>query len=125
MIELPRITSPKGSLTVCDVGSLPFTPVRAYWIYDVPDGAGRGGHAHRKLTQAIFCLAGGFLLNVEDRGSGSATSHYMKYPWEGILIPPGAWRDMWNFAPGTVALVFADRPYEEDDYIRSYSEFRA
>ena len=124
MIELPRITSTKGSLTVCDVGALPFTPVRTYWLYDMPGGADRGAHAHRELWQAIFCLRGGFLMDLTGR-DGSVSSHYMRYPWEGVVIPPGTWRDLYNFEPGSVALVFADRPYDEGDYIRDFDEFMA
>lgn len=124
MIELPRITSTKGSLTVCEEDDLPFIPRRWYWLYDMPGGADRGAHAHRELWQVIWCLQGGFFMDLTSR-DGTTSSHYMKYPWEGVVIPPGTWRDLYNFEPGTVALVAADRPYEEADYIRDFDEFMA
>ena len=97
IIELPKITDPRGNLTVAEqLKDVPFKIRRAYWVYDVPGGESRGGHAHKRF-----------------------------HPWQGLIIETGTWRTLDDFSSGAVCLVLASEPYEEDDYIYDYDEFLA
>jgi hypothetical protein len=102
---------------------VPFAVRRVYYLYDVPGGAERGGHAHRDLQQLIVCAAGAFDLVLDD-GRGRRTLR-LDRPDTGVYIPQLLWRELLHFAPGTVCMVLASRPYDEADYIRDYGEFTA
>jgi len=92
-----------------------------YYLYDVPGGAGRGGHAHKTLYQLIVAASGSFDIVLSD-GSETKTVQ-LNRPYFGLLIPPGTWRDMRNFSSGAICLVLASEIYTEADYIRDYNEY--
>ena len=122
IIELPKITDPRGNLTVAEqLKDVPFHIKRAYWVYDVPGGESRGGHAHKRLKQFVVALSGSFHVTL-DNGSEQQT-YLLNHPWQGLLIETGTWRTLDDFSSGAVCLVLASEPYEEDDYIYDYEEF--
>lgn len=122
MLELPKIERPSGALTVLHGGrEIPFDIKRVYYLYDVPGGAGRGGHAHKTLYQLIVAASGSFDIVLSD-GSETKTVQ-LNRPYFGLLIPPGTWRDMRNFSSGAICLVLASEIYTEADYIRDYNEY--
>lgn len=121
-IELPVVADPQGNLAFAEAEShVPFPIARAFYVYDIPTGAARGGHAHLVLEQAIFCLAGRLEMTVDD-GERRQT-HALEDPRQGLYLPPMVWHDIGGFSPGTVYLVFASAPFDEADYIRDYDEF--
>lgn len=124
IITLPRIYDPRGNLTFAqhgDTGIVPFDIRRAYWVYDVPAGESRGGHAHRTLRQLVIATSGSFTVTL-DNGKGTQT-YLLNHPWQGLLIDPGTWRTLDDFSSGAVCLVLASDIYKEEDYIRDYDEF--
>jgi len=123
LIELPKIHNPAGNLTVIQNGNfLPFDVKRVYYLYDVPGGSERGGHAHKKLYQLLIAVSGSFDVVVDD-GKGKKKVQ-LNRPYYGLLIPPGIWREIINFSSGSVCLVLASHKYDETDYIRDYKEFK-
>ena len=94
-----------------------------YYLYDVPGGAERGGHAHKHLKQLIIAASGSFDVLIDD-GSMKRTIS-LNRPYHGLLIVPGIWRELLNFSSGAICLVMASEVYQEDDYIRDYAEFKA
>ena len=124
MIELPKITDRRGNLTVAEqLKNVPFVIKRAYWVYDVPAGENRGGHAHKALHQLLVAMSGSFTVNL-DNGT-EKQSYLLNHPWEGLLIPPGVWRTLDDFSSGAVCMVLADELYDEADYIYNYQDFIA
>jgi len=122
LIDLPKITDPRGNLTFIESERhLPFDIKRVFYLYDVPTGEDRGAHAHRKLHQFLICLSGSFDVALDD-GFKKDTIH-LNRPWKGLHIPPMIWASEINFDPGSVCLVMASEYFEEADYIRDYSEF--
>lgn len=122
IITLPKITDPRGNLTVAEeLTNVPFDIKRAYWVYDVPGGESRGGHAHKRLHQLIVALSGSFHVTL-DNGIERKT-YLLNHPWEGLLVDTGIWRTLDDFSSGAVCLVLASEPYEEDDYIYEYEDF--
>lgn len=124
IVELPRITDPRGNLTFLE-GSrhIPFDIARVFYLYDLPTGESRGAHAHRQLQQFLICLAGSFDVMLDD---GRAKSRvHLNRPWKGLLIPPMIWAAEEMFDPGSVCLVLASALFDEADYIRDYGEFLA
>ncbi len=122
LIDLPKIADPRGNLTVAEGGGLvPFNIKRAYWVYDVPEGESRGGHAHKKLKQFVIALSGSFDVTLDD-GTKKQTYH-LNHPYQGLLIDTGIWRTLDDFSSGAVCLVLASEHFEEDDYIYDYDEF--
>jgi len=122
IIELPKVSDPRGNLTFVDGDNhLPFEIKRVFYLYDVPTGADRGAHAHRRLNQFIVCLSGSFDVSVDD-GKSSSLIH-LNRPWKGVHIPPMIWASEINFDAGSVCLVMASDKYDESDYIRDYDEF--
>ncbi len=121
-IDLPKIVDPRGNLTVAEgLAKVPFDIKRAYWVYDVPAGESRGGHAHKHLKQLLIALSGSFHVML-DNGSERKTV-LLNHPWQGLLIEPNTWRTLDDFSSGAVCLVLASEHYEEDDYIYEYDEF--
>lgn len=123
IIELPRIYDPRGNLTFVENadGRVPFKIERVYWIYDVPAGEARGGHAHRQGREILIALSGSLTVKLFD---GRERSEFLlNRPFQGLYMPPGYWRTMDNFASGSVLMVLSSVPYSEDDYIRDYDEF--
>ena len=123
-IELPKITDQRGNLSYLNSAEhIPFDLQRAYFVYDVPAGSVRGGHAHKSLHQLILAVSGSFDVVVND-GSGERTFS-LNHPWRGLYVGPMVWRTLENFSSGAVCLVLASRPYEEEDYIRDFGTYSA
>ena len=122
VVELPRILDPRGNLTFIEGDShIPFTIRRVYWIYDVPGGEKRGGHAYRELEEFIVALSGSFDVIV-DTGAGPQT-FTLNRSYLGLYMPPLTWRQVENFSTNAVCLLLASRHYDEADYIRDHEEF--
>lgn len=122
-VDLPVIRDARGNLTFIEKGvGLPFEIRRVYYLYDVPGGSERGGHAHFALRQLIVPLAGAFDVVLDD-GRRRKTVH-LNRPWTGVLVGPMIWRELRNFSSGSVCLVLASEPYDEADYIRDFARFR-
>ena len=122
IITLDKNHRVKGNLTaINNFSELPFDVKRVYFLYDVPGGEARGGHAHKELQQLIVAASGSFDLIVDD-GKVKRTFH-LNRPYQGILMPSGLWRELNNFSSGSICLVLASHEYSEDDYIRQYSDF--
>ena len=123
IVQLPRIQDPRGNLTFIEGGShIPFDIARVYYLYDVPGGETRGGHAHRELEQIIIAASGSFDV-VLDNGSGRPERHFLNRSYFGLYVPRMQWRELENFSSGSVLLVLASLKYSEDDYYRDYDEF--
>lgn len=124
LLHFPRIRDPRGNLTVAQgLEHVPFAIKRTYWVYDVPGGECRGGHAHLHCQSVVVAVSGAFHVNLTD-GHHSETI-LLNHPWEGLLIPTGVWRTLDDFSSGAVCLVLASDDFDEQDYIRSYEEFLA
>lgn len=122
IIELPKIYNPSGNITPVNNNlEIPFPIKRVYYLYDVPGGEGRGGHAHKELHQFIIAASGSFDLIVDD-GRVKRTFHLAR-PYMGLYMPSGLWRELDNFSSGSICLVLASHEYNEKDYIRDYKEF--
>lgn len=123
MVELDRHHSDrKGNLTVVEnMETVPFDIKRAYYLYDVPGGESRGGHAHRELNQLIVAASGSFSVTLDD-GKVKRT-FLLNRPYQGLYIVPGIWRTLDDFSSGSVCLVLASHEYDEGDYIRAYDDF--
>ncbi len=122
IIELPKITDPRGNLTVAEqMKNVPFEIKRVYWTYDVPGGESRGGHAHKDLYQLVVAMSGSFIVTL-DNGKEQVTV-LLNHPWQGLLIEPGTWRTLDDFSSGAVCMVLASELYDEDDYIYEYEDF--
>jgi uncharacterized RmlC-like cupin family protein len=122
LISIPKIQEPRGNLSVIEQDVIPFEMKRVYYLYDVPSGAERGGHAHKNLKQFLIALSGSFDVVLND-GFEKKTITLNK-PFQGLLINPGIWRELNNFSSGSVCLVIASAVFDESDYIRDFSEFR-
>lgn len=121
-IDLPKIEDKRGNLTFIEQSEhIPFDISRVYYLYDVPGGESRGGHAHKELEQFIIAANGSFDLILEDE-HGQKTYH-LNRSYYGIYVPPGTWRELENFSSGSVCLVLASEPYDEEDYIRDHDKF--
>lgn len=122
IIELPKNHTVNGNITaVNNLKEVPFNINRVYYLYDVPGGEARGGHAHKELQQLIIAASGSFDLIVDD-GKVKKTFH-LNRPYHGVLMPCGLWRELDNFSSGSICLVLASSNYDEFDYIRDYNEF--
>lgn len=124
IIDLPRIKDKRGNLTFIEQNRhIPFDIKRVYYLYDVPGGESRGGHAHRKLEQFIIAASGSFDVIVHD--GLKQQRFYLNRSYYGLYIPTMTWRELDNFSSGSVSLVLASEPYDESDYIRDFDEFLA
>lgn len=123
LIELDKHHSDrKGNLSVLESGKdVPFDVKRAYYLYDVPGGESRGGHAHKALYQLIVAASGSFSVTLDD-GMEKKT-FTLNRPYQGLMVVPGIWRDIDGFSSGSVCLVLASEKYDEGDYFRDYREF--
>lgn len=123
VIELSKHHSDrKGNLSVVENDiSVPFDVKRTYYLYDVPGGESRGGHAHKGLHQLIVAVSGSFSVTLDD-GSIKRT-YILNRPYQGLLVVPGIWRTLDDFSSGAVCMVLASEGYSEEDYIRSYNDF--
>jgi len=124
LIELPKNHTVKGNITAVNNSiEIPFDINRVYFLYDIPGGEARGGHAHKELKQFIIAASGSFDLVIDD-GNIKRTFH-LNRPYQGVLLPPGLWRELNNFSSGSICLVMASTEYKESDYIREYAEFQS
>ena len=122
IIELPKFTDPRGNLSFVEqLNHIPFEIKRTYWIYDVPGGESRGGHAFRKNQEFIVSLSGAFDVIVDD-GKHKKTFE-LNRSYYGLYVPAGLWREMVNFSTNSLALEFGSTHYEVNDYIRNYDDF--
>jgi hypothetical protein len=122
LISLPRVLDPRGSLTFIEGEEhIPFRVRRSYWIYDVPGGERRGGHAYRTLSEFIIAVSGSFDVIVED--GTSQRTFTLNRSYSGLFVPLLLWRTVENFSTNAVALILASAPYDESDYIRDRDEF--
>ena len=122
IIDLPKITDPRGNLTFIEGQKhIPFPIKRIFYIYDVPTGESRGAHAHHKLHQFLICISGSFDVEMDD-GVNKKKVH-LNRPWKGLHVPPMIWAAETNFDPGSVCTVLVSDFYDEKDYIRDYEKF--
>lgn len=122
LITLPRVAARQGSITAVEGGrTIPFPIARAYYLYDVPGGESRGGHAHRTLSQLLVCVMGACEVTIDD-GQARKTVR-LDRAYRGLLIKPMIWRELDNFSSGAICLALASETYDERDYIRGYDEF--
>jgi len=122
IIELPKITDPRGNLTFIEGDHhVPFDIRRVYYLYDVPGGAERGGHAHKDLSQLIVAMSGSFDVLLDD-GREKRRFH-LNRSYYGLYVCPMIWRELDNFSSGSVCMVLASNRYDEADYYRDYDQF--
>ena len=122
IVDLPKFLDARGNLSfVQNSTHIPFEIKRTYWVYDVPGGESRGGHAYRETEEFVIALAGSFDVIVDD-GKEKKTFH-MNRSYYGLYIPKGMWRTIDNFSTNSLALEFASTNYDPADYIRDYKEF--
>ncbi len=122
LLELPKIQDQRGNLTFVEAERhVPFNFKRAYFLYDVPGGSTRGGHAHKSLHQLIIAMSGSFDITLTD--GNSCRRFHLNRSYFGLFIPPMVWRDMDNFSSGSVALVLASEYFDENDYYRNFDDY--
>lgn len=121
LIELPKIEDPRGNLSVIEKAVIPYQAKRVYYLYDVPSGAARGGHAHKETLEFLIPLSGSFDVILDDGNQKSRIT--LNKPHVGLLISVGIWRELENFSSGSVCLVLASDVFSEDDYLREYDAF--
>lgn len=122
IVEMDKHHHEKGNITVVEnQKTVPFDVERIYYLYDVPGGESRGGHAHRELMQLIVAVSGSFTVTLDD--GNVRRTFVLNRPYQGLLIVPGIWRTLDDFSSGSVCLVLASNKYDEKDYIRDYKEY--
>lgn len=122
IVHLPKVLNPAGNITAIENQiHAPFDVERVYYLYDVPGGADRGGHAHKDLQQFVVAVSGAFDVMLDD--SVNKRVVHLDRPFMGVHIVPGIWRELLNFSSGAICLVLASHKYDELDYIRSYEDF--
>lgn len=122
LLDIPKITDPRGNLSVIEGDLLPYAVERVYYLYDVPSGSYRGAHAHIEQQEFLIALSGSFEVHLDD--GKNKKSIVLNRPNKGLLIPTGIWRELENFSSGAVCLVLSSGKYLETDYIRDYDEFK-
>jgi hypothetical protein len=122
IFTLPKISDRRGNLTFIENSDqIPFDIERVYYLYDVPGGSKRGGHAHRALHQLIVAISGSFDVLLDD--GTSKRRYHLNRSYYGLYICPMIWRELDNFSSGSVCMVLASNRYDESDYLRDYKEF--
>lgn len=124
LLQLPKIEDRRGNLTFIEANHhVPFAIERVYYLYDVPGGAERGGHAHRHLHQFLVAMSGSFDVKIDD--GERKTTYHLNRSYYGLYLCPMIWREIDNFSSGAVCMVLASAPYIVEDYLRDYDEFVA
>lgn len=124
LIQLPRFMDNRGNLSFAEEDNhVPFKIKRVFWIYDVPGGEGREGHAYKETEEFIIALSGGFDVVLDD-GKGNVKVVQLNRSYDGLYVPKMIWRQMTNFSTNSVAIVLASTPYDANDYIRDYDDFK-
>ncbi|ATH16325.1 hypothetical protein CHL79_12100 [Delftia acidovorans] len=124
IIDLPKVEDPRGNLTFIEAGQhVPFDIRRVYYLYDVPGGSHRGGHAHKCLHQLLIAMSGSFDITLDD--GRTKFKYHLNRSYYGLYIPPMIWREIDNFSSGSVCLVLASDHFMENDYYREYGDFRS
>jgi len=124
IIQLPKIEDPRGNLsTIEQCKEIPFDIKRVHWVYDVPGGKDRGGHAYRENVEFIVALSGSFDVVLDD--GCERRTFPLNRSYYGLLVEKGIWRTMTNFSTNSLALVLSSTEYNESDYITDYEEFKA
>jgi dTDP-4-dehydrorhamnose 3,5-epimerase-like enzyme len=124
IIQLPKFLDARGNLSFIEQENhIPFKIERTYWIYDVPGGEKRGGHAYKENEELIVALSGSFDVIVDDGKEKKTFSLNRSY--YGLYVPRGTWREMQNFSTNSLALILSSTKYDESDYIRDYDEFKS
>lgn len=122
IINLPKINDVRGNLTVAEsLAQIPFNISRTYWVYDIPGGESRGGHAHKHCREFIVALSGSFTVTLYN--GCTRRTFLLNRPWKGLLVETDTWRTLEDFSSGAVCMVLASDPFDEDDYIRELSDF--
>ena len=122
VVKLPMIQNVAGNITIVQNGGQnPFDVKRVYYLYDVPGGSERGGHAHKKLEQLIIAASGSFDVMIDDGKTKKIVE--LNRPYYALHIKPGIWREILNFSSGAICLVLASEKYNPEDYLRDYSSF--
>jgi dTDP-4-dehydrorhamnose 3,5-epimerase-like enzyme len=123
LIDLPVVHDARGNLTFIEGGRhVEFDIARVYYLYDVPGGADRAGHAHKELHQLLIAMSGSFDVVLDD-GRQRERCH-LNRSYRGLYLPPMIWREIDNFSSGSVCLVLASAPFDEEDYLRDYVQFQ-
>ena len=123
IIQLPKISDPRGNLSVIEeFKDIPFKIERTYWIYDVPGGEHRGGHAYKENQEFIVAMSGSFDVHLDD-GYQKLTFH-LNRSYYGLYVPKGLWREIDNFSTNSLALVLSSTKYNVKDYIHDYEQFK-
>lgn len=124
IIELARHFDPRGNLSVIEeFKDVPFKIERTYWIYDVPGGEARGGHAYRENEEFIVALSGSFDVVLDD--GVEKNTYHLNRSYYGLYVPKGIWRVMDNFSTNSLALILASTKFNVEDYIRDYNEYKS
>ncbi len=124
IIQLPKFLDARGNLSVIEeFKDIPFQIQRSHWIYDVPGGEVRGGHAYKKTEEFIVALSGSFDVILDD--GKECKTFLLNRSYYGLYVPAGVWREMENFSTNSLALVLSSTKYDANDYIRDYEEFKA
>lgn len=121
IIDIPKINNAKGNIGVVENDTIPFDVKRVYYLFDVPSGAKRGGHAHKKLKQVLIAISGSFDVVLKDGKSKEIIT--LNRPDKGLLIENNIWRELEKFSSGSVCLVLASEEFSEADYIRNYKDY--
>ena len=122
ILPLSKIHNRAGNITIVEgQRNIPFDVRRIYYLYDIPGGADRGGHAHKELYQLIVAASGSFDVLLDDGQNKKIVT--LNRPEYGLMVVPGIWRELFEFSSGAICLVLASHKYDKDDYIRNYDQF--
>lgn len=123
VMPLSKIHNRAGNITIVEGGiNVPFNVQRIYYLYDVPGGESRGGHAHKELYQLIVAASGAYNVLLDDGLNKKIVT--LNRPNFGLLVVPGIWRELFEFSSGAICLVLASHKYDADDYLREYEQFK-
>ena len=122
VLPLNKVHNRAGNITIVEqLSNIPFEVQRVYYLYDIPGGEGRGGHAHKELNQLVIAASGSFNVLLDDGDNKKIVT--LNRPDYGLLIVPGIWRELFEFSSGSICLVLASHKFDESDYFRDYDHF--